>query len=99
MNNIIKNFDLGNALSELAIKLHRYDEVAKVLTLQKDNLIRQLNAYNNKYGPLVNVSEINQSGNRDNKKEGTVFRACNSEDHLPLPIQKIKMRYLYDKKA
>lgn len=54
----IKNFDLSQSLSELAIKLHRYDEVAKILTIQKENMMKQLNAYKEKYGNLVNVQEI-----------------------------------------
>jgi len=39
----ISNFDLTAILSDLAIKIHRYDEVAKALTLQRNQLINKLN--------------------------------------------------------
>ncbi len=32
----IKNFDLSAILSDLAIKLHKYDEIAKILTMERD---------------------------------------------------------------
>ena len=38
----LNNFDLSGVLSELTIKLHKYDEVAKVLTIERSNLIKQL---------------------------------------------------------
>ena len=38
----LKNFDLSSALSSLAIKLHKYDEVAKALTIERNILINKL---------------------------------------------------------
>jgi hypothetical protein len=38
----INNFDLSSVLSELATKLHRYDEVTKVLALERNNLMKQI---------------------------------------------------------
>jgi len=35
----ISNFDLGSALSTLAIKLHRYDEIAKAVTIQRNQAL------------------------------------------------------------
>ncbi|MBR9705195.1 hypothetical protein GOV12_07315 [Candidatus Pacearchaeota archaeon] len=40
----LKNFDLSNILTELVSKLHKYDEVAKVLTLENQNLTQRLNS-------------------------------------------------------
>tara|TARA_Y100000034_G_C6762209_1_gene339570 strand:+ start:296 stop:742 length:447 start_codon:yes stop_codon:yes gene_type:complete len=38
----LKNFDLSSLLSTLAVKLHKYDEVAKALILERNNLMKQL---------------------------------------------------------
>lgn len=38
----IKNFEISPILSELAIKLHRYDEVAKILALERNNLMNKI---------------------------------------------------------
>lgn len=38
----LRNFDLSNLLTELAIKIHRYDEIAKALTHENHILQRKL---------------------------------------------------------
>ena len=38
-----KNFDLSGLLSALTVKLHRYDEIAKTLAMEKNVLINKLN--------------------------------------------------------
>ena len=40
---IIKNFDLSSLMTELTLKMHKYDEIAKVLILERNNLLRRLN--------------------------------------------------------
>lgn len=47
----LNNFDLSGVLSELTIKLHKYDEVAKVLTIERSNLIKQLNKIKEESNP------------------------------------------------
>lgn len=42
---IIKNFDLSSLMTELTLKLHKYDEIAKVLILERNNLLRRLNEH------------------------------------------------------
>jgi len=37
-----KNFELSSFLSELTVKIHRYDEVAKVLMLERNQLLKKL---------------------------------------------------------
>ena len=37
-----KNFELSSFLSELTVKIHRYDEMAKVMLFERDNLLRKL---------------------------------------------------------
>jgi hypothetical protein len=38
----LKNFDLSGVISNLSIKLHRYDEIAKAVTMEKNILITRL---------------------------------------------------------
>lgn len=42
---IIKNFDLSSLMTELTLKMHKYDEIAKVLILERNNLLRRLNGH------------------------------------------------------
>jgi len=37
-----KNFDLSSVVSNLAIKIHRYDEMAKAITIERNTLIKRL---------------------------------------------------------
>ncbi len=37
-----KNFELSSLLTELTVKLHKYDEVAKILMFEKRNLMNSL---------------------------------------------------------
>ncbi len=48
----LKNFDLNSVLSELAIKLHKYDEIAKALLLEKNQLINFIKETNKKIEEL-----------------------------------------------
>lgn len=41
-NIALESFDLNSILNGLIIKLHRYDELTKILAIEKDILIRQL---------------------------------------------------------
>lgn len=40
---IIKNFDLSGLMTELTIRMHKYDEITKVLMLERNQLLRRLN--------------------------------------------------------
>lgn len=40
---IIKNFDLSSLMTELTIRMHKYDEITKVLMLERNQLLRRLN--------------------------------------------------------
>jgi len=37
-----KNFEMSGLLSDLTIKMHRYDEIAKILTVERNMLIGKL---------------------------------------------------------
>ena len=63
----LKNFDLSGALSELTIKLHKYDEVAKAIILEKNNLVRKIQELEKKIKELEsnkgNKIEVEDKGN------------------------------------
>ena len=40
---VIKNFDLSGLMTELTIRMHKYDEITKVLMLERNQLLRRLN--------------------------------------------------------
>lgn len=70
---ILKNFDLSAILSDLAIKIHKYDEVAKVLMMERDNFARKLNYISNTFSKNIKVEEIkgdasSNSSNAENSK-------------------------------
>jgi hypothetical protein len=66
----LKNFDLSAIMSELAIKLHKYDEVAKVLMMERDNFARKLNYISDTLSKNVKVEEIKSNEIKvENKKE------------------------------
>ncbi len=37
-----KNFELGSLLTELTIKIHKYDEIAKILMFERKNLLDKI---------------------------------------------------------
>jgi hypothetical protein len=41
---ILDSHELSSVLTELTVKLHKFDEIAKVLTMERNNLIQRLNA-------------------------------------------------------
>jgi hypothetical protein len=53
----LKNFDLSGVLCELAIKLHKFDEVTKALAIERNNLVAQLKEMREKLDqPKLNIS-------------------------------------------
>lgn len=52
----IKNFDFCNVCNELIMKLHTYDSVAKTVSIERNNLIQQINQLR---GNLT-VASVNQ---------------------------------------
>jgi hypothetical protein len=54
----LKNFDLGAIITDLTVKLHKYDEIAKVLMMDRDNLARELNNIRGNLIRNVRVEEI-----------------------------------------
>jgi hypothetical protein len=69
----MNNFDISQILSELTIKLHKFDEVAKVLAIEKSNLINELNHLKQSQ-PQLNINtnikpEDKKSENKEDKTE------------------------------
>jgi hydroxylamine reductase (hybrid-cluster protein) len=62
----LRNFDLNSVLNELTVKLHRYDEVAKILAIDKNNLINQVRELEER---LKNLSCEKKIDKKDENKE------------------------------
>jgi len=68
----IKNFDLSSVISNLSIKLHRYDEIAKAITMEKNILIRRLQEMQERINNLEgSVKKPETIGSKKAKKEKT----------------------------
>ena len=71
----IKNFDLSNFLSSLTVKLHRYDEIAKTITLERNFLVGKLKEMQEKLGvsgtkeEVKEIKEIKEIKEEKSKKE------------------------------
>lgn len=59
----LQNFELSGTLSNLAIKLHKYDEIAKSALIERDILMKRLNEMQEK------INELEKSGK--SKKKAT----------------------------
>lgn len=70
---VLKNFDLSAIISDLAIKLHKYDEVTKILMMERDGFARKLNYINSTLMKNLKVQEVSVKETKDvkidNKKE------------------------------
>lgn len=73
----LKNFDLTGILSELSIKLHKYDEIAKIMALEKSQLINFMKVMNEKIKSLGGESMINFSDGKDAVNESNVVNENN----------------------
>ena len=64
----LKNFDLGAIITDLTVKLHKYDEIAKILMMDRDNLARQLNDIRGNLIKNVKVEEVKNDQIIEEKK-------------------------------
>ncbi len=64
-----KNFDISNLLSDLTVKLHRYDEIAKVLTIERSMLIGKLKELGVKFVNPNQQQEKKQEQQQEKKSE------------------------------
>jgi len=65
----MENFDINGLLNSLAIKLHRYDELAKVLAMEKDILIKQVIHLKRRLGEPVSVETRPEPKKQELNKE------------------------------
>ncbi|MFA5856200.1 MAG: hypothetical protein WC867_02510 [Candidatus Pacearchaeota archaeon] len=63
----IKNFELNDILSDLTIKLHKYDEVAKTIVLEKNTLIQKIQELEGKNEEHINKKEKNIKNSKKKK--------------------------------
>lgn len=65
----IDNFDLTPLLAELAIKLHKYDEVAKTLLLENTKLLNRVKEVQEEISRLKGVGNIPNADFKNKNKE------------------------------
>jgi hypothetical protein len=63
----LKNFDLSSIVSNLAVKIHKYDEIAKISIMEKNILIQRLKEAEEKINNL-------EDGVKSKKKEKKVVK-------------------------
>jgi len=66
-----KNFEMGGLLSDLTVKMHRYDEIAKALMIERNMLIGKLKELGVKFEAPANKSE-QQPGKKSEKRKDSV---------------------------
>jgi len=52
----LKNFELTNLLSEIVVRMHKYDEIAKAILIERDGLVKELEKLKGRYGN-INLSQ------------------------------------------
>jgi len=63
----LKNFDLSSIVSNLAVKIHKYDEIAKISIMEKNILINRLKEAQEKINNLENSVKVEDE--EENKKD------------------------------
>ncbi len=63
-----KNFELSSLLSDLTVKIHRYDEMAKIMMIDRKNLLRKLEDHGISVG-VKGDSEVKDNIKEEEKKE------------------------------
>ena len=64
-----KNFDISSMLSELVIKMHRYDEIAKGITIERNILMNKLKEAEEKLKTFEGVSSESKDSESVEEKE------------------------------
>ena len=64
----LKNFDLSSIISNLSIKLHKYDEVAKTITMERNILMKRLQEMQIKINDLEGSIKKPKSKKSNKKK-------------------------------
>ena len=66
----LKNFEMSGLLSDLTVKMHRYDEIAKALTIENNRLISKLKELGVKFvSPDQQKEQKQEEKSADNNKE------------------------------
>jgi len=66
----LKNFELSLILSELTVKLHKYDEIAKMITLREKQLLNKIEEMRKKIEVLEKGNKDGSKGNKGKGNEG-----------------------------
>lgn len=76
----LKNFDLSNVLGELSLKLHKYDEIAKALLLEKNQMINFIKEMNKKIEELGGETIVKFEDGQDKEKEDKKGEKLNKKE-------------------
>ena len=68
-NNLnFSNIELGNLLTDLTLKLHKYDEIAKRITIERNHLIKKIEEADKKIQELGGESILKKAEDKDSGK-------------------------------
>jgi hypothetical protein len=65
----LNNFDLSFVLSDLSVKMHKYDEIAKISLLERNNLLNKIRELEQKVRELEGKSKDDKDKTIKNKKK------------------------------
>jgi hypothetical protein len=64
----ISNLELGSVMSELALKLHRYEQVTKGLTGEREIFIKRLNEIDPEFLKQLGSKSIQEAPKKETKE-------------------------------
>lgn len=68
----LKNFNLGNILTDVSVKMHKIDEVAKSLVLERSQLINKLREMQEKINNLEKELDLKKEKKDGKKEDGNI---------------------------
>ncbi len=75
----LSNFDLTSMLSQLAIRLHRFDEVTKAVALEREQLVNKVKELESKIGSLESGNGSESKDSEDSKNDKDMSNADSKE--------------------
>ena len=77
---VFKNFELSTLLTDITVKVHKYDEMAKVMMMEHQNLLSKLKETEDKVREYDKDFEGVVKGREENVSEEDVEISKNNED-------------------
>lgn len=86
----LSNFDLGNIMSDLTLKLHKYDEIAKRITIERNILVKKLAEADLKLKELGEESILKNKIEKNEKEPDNKKEKINKDNQKKDKVKKIK---------